>query len=58
MTLPFFNPAGCYDSGSKIATCAQRTTTIPAWRLNQKSGRDAQVFCMAVTNRASTAAAF
>jgi hypothetical protein len=42
----------------KIATCAQRTAAILPWGIDQKSDRDAQAFCMAVTSRVGIAAAF
>jgi hypothetical protein len=42
----------------KIATCAQRTAAILPWGIDQKRDSGAQVFCMAVTNRAGIAAAF
>jgi hypothetical protein len=48
----------CYDHGMKIATCAQRTAAIQPWGIDQESGRDAEVFCIAVTNRARVVAAF
>src|SRR5258708_7339699 len=37
MTRSPFYPAGCYDSGSKIATCVERTTTILSWDIDQKN---------------------
>jgi len=42
----------------KISTCAQRTAAIQPWGIDQESDSDAQVFCMAVTNRARIVAAF
>jgi hypothetical protein len=47
----------CYDYGLKIATCAQCTAAILIWGDDQKRDSDAQVFCMAVTNRAGIASA-
>jgi len=32
-----FGPEQCYDYGLKIATCAERTTPILRWAIDQKN---------------------
>src|SRR5216684_606830 len=53
MTLPLFETGECYDYRWQIVHMRVVPTAIQIYSIDHKSRRYAQVFCMAVTNRAN-----